>query len=172
MLERLLGNGARTILVESPGPLCPRPHGAARKSLVETNPEAVALAKRLARKKPKGRKLSLRAISAELAAQGFLNERGKPFNPKPIASMLTGQETSSGWNRPQSCPRAKLRSGEVQGESLEIGERAVVECTFVSSPQDHKWRVAGLQRLAPARRTQAPAVAGPQAGKTKLGHRR
>jgi DNA invertase Pin-like site-specific DNA recombinase len=45
-----------------------------RKSLAETNPEAVALASRLARKRPKGGKLSLRAISAELAAQGFLNE--------------------------------------------------------------------------------------------------
>jgi hypothetical protein len=32
----------------------------------------------------------LRAIAAELAAQGFLNERRKPFNPKPVASMLAG----------------------------------------------------------------------------------
>jgi hypothetical protein len=28
------------------------------------------------------------SISAELAAQRFVNERGKPFNPKSIASML------------------------------------------------------------------------------------
>jgi DNA invertase Pin-like site-specific DNA recombinase len=59
-----------------------------RKSLAETNPEAVPLAKRLARTKPKGGKLSLRAVSAELAAQGFLNERRKPFNPKSVAVML------------------------------------------------------------------------------------
>ena len=59
-----------------------------RKSHAETRPDAVALAKRLARKKPKGRKMSLRAVSAELAAQGFLNERGKPFNPKSVAAML------------------------------------------------------------------------------------
>jgi DNA invertase Pin-like site-specific DNA recombinase len=59
-----------------------------RKGLAETNPEAVALAKRLARRKPKGGKLSLRAVSAELAAQGFLNERGRPFNPKSVAVML------------------------------------------------------------------------------------
>jgi hypothetical protein len=32
--------------------------------------------------------MSLRAIAAELAARGFLNERGKPFNPNSIASML------------------------------------------------------------------------------------
>ena len=59
-----------------------------RKSLAETNPDIVALAKRLARRKPKGGKMSLRAVSAELAAQGHLNERGKPFNPKSVAVML------------------------------------------------------------------------------------
>jgi hypothetical protein len=46
------------------------------------------LAKRLARKKPKGGKLSLRAVSAAMAAQGFLNERGRPFNHKSVAVML------------------------------------------------------------------------------------
>lgn len=59
-----------------------------RKCLVETNPEAVALAKRLARKRPKGGKMSLRAVSADMAARGYLNERGKPFNPKSVAVML------------------------------------------------------------------------------------
>jgi hypothetical protein len=48
----------------------------------------VALAKSLARKRPKGGQLSLRAISAELAARGVLNERGRPFHPKSVASML------------------------------------------------------------------------------------
>ena len=56
-----------------------------RKSHLEKRPAAVALAKSLARKN--GR-LSLRAIAAELEAQGYVNERGKPFNPKSIASML------------------------------------------------------------------------------------
>jgi DNA invertase Pin-like site-specific DNA recombinase len=59
-----------------------------RKSHAEKRPDVVALAKRLARKKPKGGRLSLRAISAELAVQGFLNERGRPFNPKSVAAML------------------------------------------------------------------------------------
>jgi DNA invertase Pin-like site-specific DNA recombinase len=59
-----------------------------RKSLAETNPEAVALAKALSRKRPKGGQMSLRAMSAELAARGFLNERGAPFNHKSIAAML------------------------------------------------------------------------------------
>jgi hypothetical protein len=58
------------------------------KSLYETNPGAVALAKALSRKRPKGGEMSLRAVSAEMAAQGFLNERGARFNYKSIASML------------------------------------------------------------------------------------
>jgi DNA invertase Pin-like site-specific DNA recombinase len=61
-----------------------------RKSHVEERPEVVALAKALRRKKPKGGQMSLRAISAALAAQGHLNEHGKPFNPYSIKSMLEG----------------------------------------------------------------------------------
>ena len=62
-----------------------------RKSHIEERPDLVALAKALARKKPKGGQLSLRAISAELAARGFVNERGAPFNPKSIGAMLAGR---------------------------------------------------------------------------------
>ena len=54
----------------------------------EKRPEVVALAKRLARKKPKGGRMSLRDISKALAAQGHLNERGKPFAAKSVAAML------------------------------------------------------------------------------------
>jgi DNA invertase Pin-like site-specific DNA recombinase len=59
-----------------------------RKSHLEARPDVVALAKRLARKKPKGGQLSLRAVSAAMAAQGFVNERGAPFHPQSIAEML------------------------------------------------------------------------------------
>ena len=59
-----------------------------RKSHAETRPDVIALAKRLARKKPKGGKLSLRAIAAEMAARGVLNERGRPFNPKSVSVLL------------------------------------------------------------------------------------
>jgi hypothetical protein len=48
----------------------------------------VALAKRLCRQRPKGGRISLRAISAELAAQGFLNENGRPFAAASVKSML------------------------------------------------------------------------------------
>jgi hypothetical protein len=54
----------------------------------ERNPDLVALAKRLHRRKPKGGRLSLRAISAELAAKGFVNENGHPFAAASVKSML------------------------------------------------------------------------------------
>jgi DNA invertase Pin-like site-specific DNA recombinase len=59
-----------------------------RKSLVETHPETVAIARKLRRRKPKGGQLSLRAVASELAALGHLNERGMQFNPKSVAAML------------------------------------------------------------------------------------
>jgi DNA invertase Pin-like site-specific DNA recombinase len=65
-----------------------------RKSLEELHPEAVTLAKRLRRASPKRgksgeqRRMSLRAISFELAAAGHINERGAPFNHLSIAKMV------------------------------------------------------------------------------------
>jgi DNA invertase Pin-like site-specific DNA recombinase len=65
-----------------------------RKSLVELHPGAVALAKRLRRASTKRgrageqRRMSLRAISTELAAAGHVNERGVPFNHLSIAKMV------------------------------------------------------------------------------------
>jgi DNA invertase Pin-like site-specific DNA recombinase len=62
-----------------------------RKSHAEARPDVVRLAKALARRKPKGGRLSLRAISAELAARGVLNERNRPFAAKSIATMLAAR---------------------------------------------------------------------------------
>jgi DNA invertase Pin-like site-specific DNA recombinase len=59
-----------------------------RKSHAELNPELVALAKRLRRQKPKGGRMSLRAISTELARQGYLNENGRHFAAASVKSML------------------------------------------------------------------------------------
>ena len=36
----------------------------------------------------RGGQMSLRAVSSEMPAQGFLNERGASFNHKSITSML------------------------------------------------------------------------------------
>ena len=52
------------------------------------SPEVVALARKLRRRRPKGGQLSLREVSKELAARGFLNELGKPYAAKSVASML------------------------------------------------------------------------------------
>ena len=58
-----------------------------RKSHAEKNPEMVFLAKKLYRKH-KGQRMSLRAIAAELDKHGYRSERGNPFNPKTIRSMI------------------------------------------------------------------------------------
>ena len=55
---------------------------------VETRPEVVALARRLRRRRPKVGQLLLLDISKELAARGFLNELGKPYAAKSVASMF------------------------------------------------------------------------------------
>ena len=59
-----------------------------RKPLNETRPEVVSLARKLRRRKPKAGQLSLRGVASELAARGFLNERGKPYAAKSVARML------------------------------------------------------------------------------------
>jgi DNA invertase Pin-like site-specific DNA recombinase len=59
-----------------------------RKSHAELNPDLVAKAKRLRRRSPKGHRLSLRAVSAELARLGYLNANGKPFAAMSVRSML------------------------------------------------------------------------------------
>jgi hypothetical protein len=94
-----------------------------RKSLAETNPDAVALAKPLSRKRPKGGQMSLRAASAEMAARGFLNEQGVPFNHKSAATMLVAR-TRAGQRNEKSRrlpPRAcrKFQSHDRMFQRLE-----------------------------------------------------
>jgi hypothetical protein len=48
----------------------------------------VVLVRRMRRAKPKGGQMSLREISAELAARGHFNERGQPYAAASIQSML------------------------------------------------------------------------------------
>jgi hypothetical protein len=86
-----------------------------RKTLAEKFPEAVLLAKRLRRASPKtGERISMRKISAELAAAGHVNERDVPFNAGSILSMVEGEwprkqhiATTSGYlhARPNSSSR-------------------------------------------------------------------
>jgi DNA invertase Pin-like site-specific DNA recombinase len=62
--------------------------GSGRKSHAEARPDVVALARRLRRKPPGGKRPSLRAISATLAAGGHLNGNGRPFSARAVASMI------------------------------------------------------------------------------------
>jgi DNA invertase Pin-like site-specific DNA recombinase len=57
-----------------------------RKSVAELAPEAVELARRMARRRK--RQLSLREIAAELAAAGHLTRHGQPYSATSIARML------------------------------------------------------------------------------------
>ena len=60
-----------------------------RKAHSELHPDVVAEAKRLRRARPKtGERMSYRKISKQLEAAGFLNERGRPYNPKSIRAMV------------------------------------------------------------------------------------
>lgn len=62
-----------------------------RKAHSELRPDVVAEARRLRRASPKtGTRLSYRQISIKLQEAGFLNERGRPFNPKSVRSMVVG----------------------------------------------------------------------------------
>jgi DNA invertase Pin-like site-specific DNA recombinase len=60
-----------------------------RKSHAEMNPDLVALAKRLRRKRRNGAQPSLRDVSADLARRGYLNVNGSPYSACSIASMVT-----------------------------------------------------------------------------------
>ena len=62
-----------------------------RKSLAETYPDAVKMAKRLRRASPKtGERMSLRKVADALTAAGYVNERGNPFHPQSISEMVAG----------------------------------------------------------------------------------
>jgi DNA invertase Pin-like site-specific DNA recombinase len=57
-----------------------------RKTYAETNPEMVALAKAI---KSRGGRVSLREVSAELAAKGYTTPSGKPYSASAVQSMLS-----------------------------------------------------------------------------------
>jgi DNA invertase Pin-like site-specific DNA recombinase len=59
-----------------------------RKSYAERDGEMVAAARKLRRSQIGGRQRSLREVSAELAAQGYVAASGKPFGVGAIARMI------------------------------------------------------------------------------------
>jgi DNA invertase Pin-like site-specific DNA recombinase len=59
-----------------------------RKTLAETRPEVIELARKLYRTSPKGGRRSLRTIAAELAKRGHTTATGKPFAATAVKLML------------------------------------------------------------------------------------
>ena len=60
-----------------------------RKPLAETRPEVVELARKLRQPTRSGKQRSLREISAELAARGFVAEKtGRPYEAAQVSRML------------------------------------------------------------------------------------
>jgi hypothetical protein len=59
-----------------------------RKSIAEEKPETIALARKLARARPKGGRLSLREISAALAEAGHTTKTGSRYAATAIKLML------------------------------------------------------------------------------------
>jgi DNA invertase Pin-like site-specific DNA recombinase len=59
-----------------------------RKTLVETRPEVIELARKLYRSTPKAGRRSLRTISAALAKAGHMTATGKPFAATAVKLML------------------------------------------------------------------------------------
>ena len=59
-----------------------------RRSVAETNPATVALAKKLARYPVNRRKRSLREIAAELETAGHLTSKGTAYGAAAVARMI------------------------------------------------------------------------------------
>jgi DNA invertase Pin-like site-specific DNA recombinase len=65
-----------------------------RKSLAEVRPEIVELARKLRKPTRSGKRRSLREISAELAARGFVAQKtGRPFEAAQVARILAHKRT-------------------------------------------------------------------------------
>lgn len=64
------------------------------KSYIERDPSLVALAKRLHRYPVDGRRRSLREVSNELAAAGYLSTAGTPYSPSAVMRMIGPRSVS------------------------------------------------------------------------------
>ena len=68
-------------------------------------------------------------------------------------------------------PEARVGSGQVHCEALEVCERAMVQGALVGGAQDHAGRLAGLKGFLPTRCAEAPTVAGFEAAKADFRRR-
>lgn len=63
-----------------------------RKSVAEREPETVALARKLARARPKGGRRSLREIATALAQAGHMTKAGSPYAATAVRRMLNASQ--------------------------------------------------------------------------------
>lgn len=81
-------------------------------------------------------------------------------------------------HRPTSQPlkpatkRPNLSSSQIDRVPLKVSKGAVIERALVGGAQHHARRASRFERLLPARRAQAPAVAGLEAGEAESRQRR
>jgi hypothetical protein len=75
-----------------------------RMSHAEERPDVVALVKALRRKKLKSGRMSLRAISAELAAQGHVNERPRATSTSAVSRSTTTRSRRCWRGRHEALP--------------------------------------------------------------------
>jgi hypothetical protein len=128
------------------------------KPMTGLNPALVALAMRLRRQKPKGGRMSLRAISAELAAMGYLNERGRPFSAASI---------NVSWAHEEACEAkpARGRASRLQGMEVEAAADLANRHTVAPGTiPERLWRKlyieAGRRRRLQIRRQCPPTTRG------------
>ena len=107
-----------------------------------------------------------------VAVQGLVNASPRQMSPDRAALGSTTGLSSSALRLLRHARGAMVEVRRGPGETLEIGERAVLESPFAGSPQDHAGRATPPPVLRASGCTQAGVVAGSQTGKAKLGHRR
>jgi DNA invertase Pin-like site-specific DNA recombinase len=85
-----------------------------RKSLMETRPEVVELARKLRRSRS-GKQRSLREISAELAARGFVAERtGRSYEAAQVSRMLAQRTRGAPARKGREVLQDLTQSGDLR----------------------------------------------------------
>jgi Resolvase, N terminal domain len=89
-----------------------------RKSLMETRPEVVELARKLRRSRS-GKQRSLREISAELAARGFVAERtGRSYEAAQVSRMLAQRTRGAPARKGREVLQDLTQSGRFEVKEL------------------------------------------------------
>lgn len=83
-----------------------------RKGYDETNPDMVEEARKLNRKPPKGKRMTLAQIAAALFEKGYTTASGKPFSPSQVQRLIDPEA------------RAKARVTEKKRAAAKAKERA------------------------------------------------